>query len=656
MKRRRDYYSQHPGAETLPPSEDRGVEFHDRIIYTEDEKISLSLELCAEGIPFKTPSAIHGHNGPDNIKISDVRYLVCPAAFSVGNLKKFIRMKFDLKPKYEIDIFQTAEPLADFYTLMDIAYIYTWTRRAPLRLYYTVYERLTAPKTHAVAVDRHSTTVLEETSTVSNNEKDDENHGLKRKHDDGPDDVSFDLSAETPEKGEEAKKDTANQKKKNKKQVDSTVLEAVSKSEEILAKLSLNCSNDGDAALRNGDKEVVSVANEGIVNKENAEKMFNRTPTKINTKTILKDDSPVSLSMFEPLNGVSDSVNVYDFQAQEPSSSGEFNKPKVKRGRKKKAVTERDKTVNSRSYSDQTDQGDTNLVMSSKHPVIKAATPTKGRLKRMNVSSEDSKQPVKKIKKTIKDTSKVNCKRKTVKEILEHAQGNEQVEKIPKKRGRKPGSVNKVKRAKTAGNDKDKIISSSENVPQSKESAIDSETRSVERVNSTVFAGENRSDNSISSDLSNVSTDKVDPSFNETVSPNYCINEDPVTPPYGETPKPSELNPGLPVSVNGNMMRESNGAINNNMSDGIMNGMNGMCALDGPGFRQMMNGYIPAVDSDQPLDLTNNAQRSEYTKGKIFKTKLLKKTLSKQDSLTESGDRTIQNGHNSVQPMVDDQL
>ena len=35
-------------------------------------------------------------------QINDVRYLVCPAAFSVGNLKKFIRMKFDLKPKYEV--------------------------------------------------------------------------------------------------------------------------------------------------------------------------------------------------------------------------------------------------------------------------------------------------------------------------------------------------------------------------------------------------------------------------------------------------------------------------------------------------------------------------------------------------------------------------
>ena len=41
-----------------------------------------------------------------NLQISDARYLVCPAAFSVGNLKKFIRMKFDLKPKYEVRLLQ----------------------------------------------------------------------------------------------------------------------------------------------------------------------------------------------------------------------------------------------------------------------------------------------------------------------------------------------------------------------------------------------------------------------------------------------------------------------------------------------------------------------------------------------------------------------
>ncbi|XP_053373746.1 protein starmaker-like isoform X1 [Mercenaria mercenaria] len=36
---------------------------------------------------------------------------------------------------------------------------------------------------------------------------------------------------------------------------------------------------------------------------------------------------------------------------------------------------------------------------------------------------------------------------------------------------------------------------------------------------------------------------------------------------------------------------------------------------------------------DQPLDLTNNGAREEYTKGKIFKTKMLKKTYPKQENV-----------------------
>lgn len=102
----------------------------------------------------------------------DIRYLQCPAAVSVAHLKKFIRLKFDLPPKYtvrgnnkkngnsfqltlvvwiacfhddintiirkwhyflwflllQIDIYHSDEPLKDFFTLMDIAYIYTWRR------------------------------------------------------------------------------------------------------------------------------------------------------------------------------------------------------------------------------------------------------------------------------------------------------------------------------------------------------------------------------------------------------------------------------------------------------------------------------------------------------------------------------------------------
>ena len=32
----------------------------------------------------------------------DKRYLLCPSAFTVGLLKKFIKMKFDLQPKFKV--------------------------------------------------------------------------------------------------------------------------------------------------------------------------------------------------------------------------------------------------------------------------------------------------------------------------------------------------------------------------------------------------------------------------------------------------------------------------------------------------------------------------------------------------------------------------
>ncbi|KAK3584734.1 hypothetical protein CHS0354_019859 [Potamilus streckersoni] len=141
MKRRRDFYILHASDKPSTPSEDRGDEFCDRIIYTEDEKISLSLELCSLGIPSTYPSKIRRPSGPEIKKTSDIRYLLCPAAFTVGHLKKFLNLKFDFDKQHQIDIFHTDEPLHSYYTLMDIAYIYTWTRRGPLRLYYTVYDK-----------------------------------------------------------------------------------------------------------------------------------------------------------------------------------------------------------------------------------------------------------------------------------------------------------------------------------------------------------------------------------------------------------------------------------------------------------------------------------------------------------------------------------
>ncbi|GAB1600175.1 polycomb complex protein BMI-1-like [Argonauta hians] len=169
MKKRRDYYIKHPCSANHQPcgsvdsemnglhKPGEGARAYERIIYSEDEKISLSLEFSSNGCP---PDCCHHQEESDRLKlnllrvagkyrvkkkkisslVSDCRYLLCPASVTVAHLKKFIRMKFSLSPRYKIDIFHTDESLTDSYTLIDIAYIYTWRRRGPLRLFYSVYE------------------------------------------------------------------------------------------------------------------------------------------------------------------------------------------------------------------------------------------------------------------------------------------------------------------------------------------------------------------------------------------------------------------------------------------------------------------------------------------------------------------------------------
>lgn len=141
MKRRRDFYSAYPIDPDRPPgpSEDRGNEDHDRLIYTEDEKISLELELFAGFDPTKHLKPTED-NEYDRLKEKDVRYLLCPAGVCVSHLKKFVRLKFDIPLKYKIDVYHSDEPLKDYLTLMDIAYIYTWRRNSPLKLVYSIYE------------------------------------------------------------------------------------------------------------------------------------------------------------------------------------------------------------------------------------------------------------------------------------------------------------------------------------------------------------------------------------------------------------------------------------------------------------------------------------------------------------------------------------
>ncbi|XP_031456389.1 polycomb group RING finger protein 2 [Phasianus colchicus] len=71
-------------------------------------------------------------------KRNAVRFLRCPAAMTVMHLAKFLRNKMDVPSKYQVEVLYGDEPLREYYTLMDIAYIYPWRRNGPLPLKYRV--------------------------------------------------------------------------------------------------------------------------------------------------------------------------------------------------------------------------------------------------------------------------------------------------------------------------------------------------------------------------------------------------------------------------------------------------------------------------------------------------------------------------------------
>uniref|UniRef100_A0AAR2KS34 RING-type domain-containing protein n=1 Tax=Pygocentrus nattereri TaxID=42514 RepID=A0AAR2KS34_PYGNA len=128
MKRRRDFYAEHPSVDVANGSnEDRGeVADEDKRIITDDEIIIIFF-LFSSFFSFLFPS-----------KVNNKRYLQCPAAMTVMHLRKFLRSKMDIPCTFQIEVMYEDEPLKDYYTLMDIAYIYTWRRNGPLPLKYRV--------------------------------------------------------------------------------------------------------------------------------------------------------------------------------------------------------------------------------------------------------------------------------------------------------------------------------------------------------------------------------------------------------------------------------------------------------------------------------------------------------------------------------------
>ncbi|KAG9356078.1 hypothetical protein JZ751_000922 [Albula glossodonta] len=128
-------------------NEDRGeVADEDKRIITDDEIISLSIEFFDQS---KVDKQGNGEKDKTKEEMNDKRYLQCPAAMTVMHLRKFLRSKMDIPCTFQaslayflsinwIEVMYEDEPLKDYYTLMDIAYIYTWRRNGPLPLKYRV--------------------------------------------------------------------------------------------------------------------------------------------------------------------------------------------------------------------------------------------------------------------------------------------------------------------------------------------------------------------------------------------------------------------------------------------------------------------------------------------------------------------------------------
>lgn len=136
MKRRRDFYADHPVDASNGSNEDRGeVADEDKRIITDDEIISLSIEFFDHS---RLVGAVEDKPSKDQNIVANKRYLQCPAAMTVMHLRKFLRSKMDIPNAYQVEVMYEDEPLKDYYTLMDIAYIYTWRRNGPLPLKYRV--------------------------------------------------------------------------------------------------------------------------------------------------------------------------------------------------------------------------------------------------------------------------------------------------------------------------------------------------------------------------------------------------------------------------------------------------------------------------------------------------------------------------------------
>ncbi|XP_055604366.1 polycomb group protein Psc, partial [Uranotaenia lowii] len=126
--RKRAFYKQHPEKAALATPEQRG-EDTEHLIFSPSDKMSLTLEYADKEL------------AENNEELERPKVLMCPAVFTVAHLKKFIINKYSIPThQFYVEIMYKVQTitLPDHYTLMDVAYIYTWKKDAHMRFFYRI--------------------------------------------------------------------------------------------------------------------------------------------------------------------------------------------------------------------------------------------------------------------------------------------------------------------------------------------------------------------------------------------------------------------------------------------------------------------------------------------------------------------------------------
>lgn len=232
MERRQQFYASRPGPAASATPEQRG-EDTERIIFSPEDVISFSLEYADATDTDSISSKSSDSNDPQPMPVSTRRYLQCPAVVNISHLKKFLSVKFDIdSTQCAIGILYKRVPLPDYYTLMDIAYIYNWKRNEPMRFFYQIIDYV-AIRNRLFDINRKGSNLRERKSSPASTEDTNVSSPAPNSHDQGSEVSS---GANSPMPDESTSKQTNDTLNKNDKQGTITSVKNLENTETLSAK------------------------------------------------------------------------------------------------------------------------------------------------------------------------------------------------------------------------------------------------------------------------------------------------------------------------------------------------------------------------------------------------------------------------------------